>query len=60
MDDTISTGTKRKRGIEEIDADPGSAQKLQKLALSNGHATNGINAVPIEDLSDGAIVIDDE
>lgn len=61
VDDSTPTGTKRKRDMEEPPADSPSAQKLQKMnATSNGHGSNGINAVFIEDPTDGAIVIGDD
>ena len=60
-DGTTATGIKRKRGTEESAADPGSAQKLRKMATaSNEHGTNGINSVFIEDSTDGAIIIDED
>ena len=61
LDDSTPTGTKRKRDMEELPADPPSAQKLQKMdSKSNGHGSNGVDAVFIEDPTDGAIVIGDD
>ncbi len=61
IDDTSTAGTKRKRPVEDPMADPGSAQKIQKVAsLSKEQNANGVDSVFIEDSTDGAIVIDDD